>query len=131
MERCRLRLRQLLDERTPAGRLRQKTFAKHMGHSEAWLSNVLNGTRGLRIVDLDKVADFFRIPVSELIRETDADLMEVTATERKLIRKVRRVSEEYRVTIYTLAGMTELVNPRLEPKHPPKRGRRKPPNPDA
>lgn len=126
MERCRLRLRQLLDERTPAGRLRQKTFAKHMGHTEAWLSNILNGQRGLRLVDVDKVADFFRIPPGELIRETDSDLVEVTPTEQKLLRKIRRVSDEYRQTIYTLAGMTEPVNPRHETKQPHKGRQKKP-----
>lgn len=126
-----MRLRQLLDERTPAGLMRQKTFAKHMGHTEAWVSNILSGKRGLRIVDIDKVADFFRIPPGELVRETDSDLVEVTPTERKLLRKIRRVSDEYRQTIFTLAGMTEPVNPRREPK-PPRKGRRQhPPNADA
>lgn len=105
MERCRRRLALLLDERTEAGKIRQKTFARHMRKSGAWLTNVLNGKRGLRIVDLDRVADFFRLPVSEFVRETDTDLVEVTPTEKRLLRKLRRAPEEFRDSVLMMAGL--------------------------
>jgi transcriptional regulator with XRE-family HTH domain len=96
-----------MDERTSTGKLRQKAFARHMNKSEAWLSNVLSGKRGLRIVDLDKVADFFHLPVSELVRESDAELVEVTPSEQSLLRKVRRMNKEYRDGIYLFAGLPQ------------------------
>lgn len=104
-----------MDDRTHAGKIRQKTFADFMGKSEAWLTNVLAGKRGLRIVDLDRVADFFRVPVSELVRETDADLVEVTPSEKALLRKLRRMSDDYRTSIYTLAGMTAEATKTVTP----------------
>jgi transcriptional regulator with XRE-family HTH domain len=106
MERCRQRLRLLLDDRTPGGKIKQKTFADYMDKSEAWLTNVLHGKRGIRIVDLDKVADFFRLPVSEFVRENDSDLVEVTPTEKILLRRIRRMSQDYRDSVLTIAGMT-------------------------
>src|SRR4051812_42466701 len=99
MERCRRRLQGLLGEETSGGKLRQKTFAKYMGHSEAWLTNVLSGKRGLRLVDLDRVAEFFRLPVSELVAEIDTELIEVTPTERKLIRAFRRMDQAYKDSV--------------------------------
>lgn len=110
MERCRRRLAILLDERTPAGKIRQKTFADYMGKSEAWLTNVLSGKRGLRIIDLDRVADFFRLPVSEFVREADAELVEVTPTEKKLLRKLRRAPEGFRDSVLTLAALAPTVS---------------------
>lgn len=105
MERLRRRLAYLLDERTHAGRIRHKALARHMGKSEVWLSNVLSAKRGLRIVDLDRLAEFFHVPVSEFVRETDADLIEVTPTELALLRKLRRASDTFRDAMLALAGL--------------------------
>jgi transcriptional regulator with XRE-family HTH domain len=105
MDRCRKRIALWLDERSTAGKIKQKTFARHMGKSEAWLANILSGKRGLRLIDLDAVAEFFRVPVSELVRDFDNDLLEVTPSERALLKKIRRVDPEYRETILRVAGM--------------------------
>jgi transcriptional regulator with XRE-family HTH domain len=105
MERCRKRITLWLDERTPTGKIKQKTFARHMGKSEAWLANILSGKRGLRLLDLDAVAEFFRVPVSELVRDFDNELMEVTPSERALLKKIRRVDADCRETILRVAGM--------------------------
>lgn len=105
MDRCRRLLCDLLDDRTPGAKIKQKTFAKHMHHSEAWLTNVLHGKRGMRIVDLDKMAEFFHLPVSEFVREPDAELIEVTPSEKALLRRLRRTSQNYRDSVLTLAGM--------------------------
>lgn len=126
MERLRRRLALLLDERTPTGKIRQKHLARHLNKSEAWLANVLNGKRGLRLVDLDKVAEFFHVPPSELVREQDAELIEVTPSELALLRKVRRSGPEFRDSVWTLAGLV-LDRRKNQPK-PKRRGYRGPIN---
>lgn len=110
LERFRTRLRAYLDDRTSSRKLRQKALAQHLKKSEAWLSNVLDGKRGFRLVDLDLVADFFRVPPSELIRENNTELVEVTPTERTLLRTFRRADSNLRNSILTLAGLQNLID---------------------
>ena len=107
MERLRRRIHELLDIRTHTGKLRQKRLAEHLGKSEAWLSNILEGRRGLRLTDLDHVADFFRVPPSELVRSYDTELEEVTPSERTLLRRLRRAKTEDRDAIYRFAGLAD------------------------
>lgn len=117
MERLRRRLNHMIDERTNAGRIRHKALARFMGKSEVWLSNVLSGKRGVRIVDLDKLADFFRIPVSEFVRETDADLREVTPTELSLLRTFRRLSDADKAAYLHVLGLqSDSTPPSVGPK---------------
>lgn len=118
MERLRRRLALLLDDRTPTGKIRQKHLARHLGKSEAWLANILSGKRGLRLVDLDPIAEFFHVPPSELVRERDAELIEVTPSELALLRKARRATEKDREAIFTLIGLAA-------DKQPPKKVQRK------
>lgn len=120
MDRLRRRLAALLDERTHSGKLRQKALAAHFGKSEAWLTNILHGKRGFRIVDLDTLAEFFHVPPSEFVRDDAADLIEVTPTELQLLRRLRRASPEFRLAILTLAGLEG------EPQRTPARSFRKP-----
>lgn len=111
MERLRRRLEALLDARTHAGQIRQKRLAEYMGKSEAWLSNILAGKKGVRLVDLDALAEFFRVPPSEFIREADNDLVEVTPAELGFLRKLRRGSQETRAAIYHIVGLDESGKP--------------------
>jgi transcriptional regulator with XRE-family HTH domain len=123
MERLRGRLALLLDDRTPAGKIRQKRLADYMGKSEAWLSNVLSGKRGLRIVDLDKLSEFFHIPPSELVREGNGELVEVTPTELRLLRRLRgieRTDPELRDGILKIAGIRTIPSSK-----PPRRRERR------
>lgn len=122
MERLRRRLNLMIDERTDAGKIRHNALARFMGKSEVWLSNVLSGKRGIRIKDLDKLADFFRIPVSELVRESDAELIEVTPSELALLRKLRRAPDAFKDSILTIAGL-QHDSPK-PPRVVPKRTRR-------
>jgi transcriptional regulator with XRE-family HTH domain len=124
MERVQRRLALLLDERTPTGRLRHKALAAHLGKTEAWLSNILHSRRGVRLIDLDKIADFFRLPPSELIRAADAELVEVTPTEKALLRKYRQCDAEMQFAVKKMLGMpaifpivhTEVVKTRRRKK---------------
>lgn len=125
MERVRRRLALMLDERTHAGKLRQKALVRHCGKSAAWISNILAGRKGLRLVDLDLVADFFRIPPSELVRETDSDLVEVSPSELALLRKLRRSSDKFKEGIYMFAGLELAAQDARAKFKPPQKRRRK------
>lgn len=120
MERLRRRLNALIDERTTAGKIRQKALAAHLNKTEAWLTNILHGKRGLRLVDIDRIAEFFHVPASELIRETDNLLIEVTPTELGLLRRLRRADPEWRRAFLTTAHLTEpeSVYKKVTQKHP-------------
>lgn len=107
MERLRRRMNELLDLRTSAGKLRHKRLAEYLNKSEAWLSNILEGRRGLRMVDLDAIAEFFHVPPSELVREFGTELEEVTPSERTLLRRLRRAKQEDRDAIYRFAGLAD------------------------
>lgn len=45
-----------------------KALAQWCGHRGAWLSKILNGTRGIRTVELGRIADFFGLTVSDLFQ---------------------------------------------------------------
>lgn len=109
MDRLRRRIQELLDLRTHTGKLRQKRLAEHLNKSEAWLSNILEGRRGLRLNDLDEVAEFFRVPPSELVRTYDTELEEVTPSERTLLRRLRRAKPEDRDAIFRFAGLADGI----------------------
>jgi hypothetical protein len=63
------------------------------------------------LVDLDALAEFFHVPPSELIREADNDLVEVTSAELGFLRKLRRASIETRAALYHIAGLDESGKP--------------------
>lgn len=44
----------------------QQALARWAGHSPPWLSKILNGDRGMSLKDVDKIADFFGLAVSDL-----------------------------------------------------------------
>lgn len=102
MDRLRHRLNLWLDVRTSAGGLRRTKLAKDVGHTPTWLSNVMTGRRGVRVADLDKIADFFRLPVGELVRLDDDEMVEVTPTEKKLLRRFRRANQDLRHLIMSV-----------------------------
>jgi transcriptional regulator with XRE-family HTH domain len=113
MERLRRRLAELVDERTTAGKLRQKRLAEYFTRadgtprSEAWISNIIKGQRGFRLVDLDRLAEFFHLPPSEFIREFDSALVEVTPTEMGLLRKFRRLTPNKRAALLEMTDVDE------------------------
>jgi transcriptional regulator with XRE-family HTH domain len=123
MQRVRRRLAALLDERTPAGKLRQKRLAKYLNKSEAWISNILAGRKGLRLVDLDAVAEFFNLPPGELVRHDDDLLVELTPSELAVIRRLRRLTADDLHAHYQLLGLPHLV---VVPDRPPETPKRKP-----
>jgi len=107
MDRLRRRVAALLNDRKTSGKIRQKALSRHLDKSEAWLSNILKEKRGVRVKDLDAIAEFFHIPPAELIRASENDLMEVSPLEAQLLRRFRRASSQWRESILHLIGMSE------------------------
>lgn len=66
-----------------------RQLAVELGHGDAWISAVLNGRQGIQLKDLDAFAAAIRLPVSELVREEDAELVELTPTELRFLKRFR------------------------------------------
>lgn len=98
-ERVRARLRQFLADDGVTGR----AFAKRVGHSEQWVSNLLNGRVALALDDLDAAAAAVRRTPSELVRKDEGDLWELRPTEMRLVRAVRELPPALRDHLVTLA----------------------------
>ena len=53
-----------------------KALAMWCGHKPAWLSKIMGGERGMGLSDMDKVADFFGLTVSQLLQHGISPLTE-------------------------------------------------------
>lgn len=60
-----------------------KALAMWCGHKPAWLSKILSGERGIKLPDLDKVADFFGLTVAQLFHHGISGLTERRHTQRR------------------------------------------------
>lgn len=66
-----------------------RQVAKEMRRGDAWISAVLNGRQGIQLKDLDEFARALKLPPSELVREDDTELRELSPTEMRLLRVFR------------------------------------------
>lgn len=69
----------------------QKTLSEWCGHDKSWMNKFLNEGRGIRIVDLDKIASFFGIEPYQLFQPGISSL-----TERRIMGD-RRSGQERRI----------------------------------
>lgn len=60
-----------------------KALAIWCGHKPAWLSKVLSSERGIKLADLDKIADFFGLTVAQLFQHGISPLTERRHTTRR------------------------------------------------
>ena len=60
-----------------------KALAMWCGHKPAWLSKIMSGERGMGLSDMDKVADFFGLTVSQLLCHGIAPLTERRRADRR------------------------------------------------
>lgn len=60
-----------------------KSLALWAGHRPAWLSKILSGDRGVKLSDLDKIADFFGLTVAQLFQHGISSLTERRKGERR------------------------------------------------
>ena len=91
-------------------RRRQSALAIHMGISQPHVSNLLNGKRLWQVEDLDSVADFFSVTVSDLFRENDGVFERRSGAERRS-RVDRRLN--------TWKRANGVVTPATTPDPPP------------
>lgn len=60
-----------------------KALALWAGHKPAWLSKILSGDRGVKLSDLDKIADFFGLTVAQLFQHGISPLTERRKSDRR------------------------------------------------
>lgn len=60
-----------------------RALAMWCGHRPAWLSKILTTERGIKLKDLDKIADFFGLTVAQLFQEGISPLTERRRGERR------------------------------------------------
>ncbi len=60
-----------------------KSLAQWAGHRPAWLSKILSGERGIKLTDLDKIADFFGLTVAQLFSHGISSVTERRHGERR------------------------------------------------
>jgi|GEM_PF-3654002 len=74
--------------------LAAEELAQYCGHGAPWISKILNGDRGVRCEDLDRIADFFEVEVTTLFRHGNiAPLLDRRRYDRRSQRGDRRIME--------------------------------------
>ena len=99
--RLRQRIARLLEDRGKT----QRALAVHLGHGDQWASNLMSGRHALAWTDLDRVAQFLRVPPSELVRLSD-DPWELTPTEMRVVRAMRMLPPPVRDHFATMIDYT-------------------------
>lgn len=96
--RVRQRIKRLLEDRGQTNR----ALGKWLGHQDQWVSNLLAGRFALSLDELDRVALFFRVPPSEIVRMSD-EPWELAPTEMRVVRALRMLPPAVRDHLVTLA----------------------------
>jgi transcriptional regulator with XRE-family HTH domain len=77
----------------------QKDLAFWCGHTETWLSSILRGDRHFRILDYDRIADFFGIAVYQLFQPGISPLTERRSGRERRGGQDRRISQAQRAML--------------------------------
>jgi transcriptional regulator with XRE-family HTH domain len=96
--RVRQRIKRLLEDR---GRT-QRELAQWLGHGDQWVSNLLAGRHALSWTDLDRVAEFLKVPPGEIVRVSD-EPWELAPTEMRMVRALRMLPPTVRDHLVTMA----------------------------
>lgn len=83
-----------------------KALAMWAGHRPAWISKILSSERGIKLKDLDKIADFFGLTVAQLFQHGISPL-----TERR--KKARRSGQDRRTGIDRRGSGDHRLHPEL------------------
>lgn len=86
--------------------LKQHDVADYCHHSDVWLSYVLSGKRGVRLVDLDRMADILGVVTYQLFQPGVSRTTERRIAERRA-RTDRRVSHAGRIAQDIRARLAE------------------------
>lgn len=96
--RVRQRIKRLLEDRGKTNR----AFGQWLGHKDGWVSSLLAGRFSLSLDELDRTAQFFNVPPSEIVRMSD-DAWELSPTEMRVVRALRMLPPTVRDHLVTLA----------------------------
>lgn len=98
-ERFRLRVIGLLEEKG----LHQKDLRG--SKTEGWVSNIITGRRGIKLDDVEGIAEALNVPVAELVRRGDDRVYDLSGTEARLIDAFRQLSFNEQTSLLTLATL--------------------------
>lgn len=93
----------------------QRDLAMWVGKHETWLSKILQEDRGIRMKDLDRIADFFGLSSYELLQPGIGPLTERRRGDRRSDRD-RRGGGDRRRTKETMHAPTRRRRRRAEPE---------------
>jgi transcriptional regulator with XRE-family HTH domain len=99
VERFRLRVIGLLEDRG----LTQKAIRG--SKTEGWVSNIITGRRGIRLNDVEQIADALNVPVAELMRRPEDHVYDLSQTESRLIEAFRKLSHHEQQALLTMATL--------------------------
>lgn len=105
--RVRNRIKALLEKRGKTNR----AFAHWLGHKDQWASNLLAGRFSLALDELDRAAAFLNVPPSDLVRVSDADGVELSPSERRVVEAMRCLPLPVRDHLMLLADYLVGVTP--------------------
>lgn len=88
----------------------QKDLATWCQHTETWLSSILRGERHFRVIDYDRIADFFGIAVYQLFQPGISPLTERRKGRDRRNGHDRRVSHARREML-TMRESIEAARP--------------------
>lgn len=91
---------------------KQKDLASWCGHTETWISSILRGERHFRVLDYDKIADFFGIAVYQLFQPGISALTERRKGRDRRAGRERRISHAQR-EMMTLRDSIDGSRPEL------------------
>jgi transcriptional regulator with XRE-family HTH domain len=78
-------LRRQITRRLALNGATQAQLARAVGHTSQWLSMILRGKRGIRIVEIDKIAAFLECPPAALFEDPDLDAALILDASRKAV----------------------------------------------
>jgi transcriptional regulator with XRE-family HTH domain len=105
--RVRQRIKALLEQRGQTNR----AFAQWLGHKDQWASNLLAGRFALSLDEIDRAAAFLNVPPSDLVKVDDADGVELSPSERRVVNAMRMLPLPVRDHLMLLADYLVGVTP--------------------
>src|SRR5262245_18701883 len=75
----------------------QKDLAQWCGHAKSWINKFLNGSRGLAVDELDRLADFFGLTAHQLFQPGISPMTERRKGTDRRTTNERRLGPEVRL----------------------------------
>src|SRR3977135_4227089 len=97
VERFRVRVMGLIEDRG----LNQKDLKG--SKTEGWISNIVTGRRGIKLNDVEGIAEALNVPVAELVRKPEDRVYDLSATEARLIEAFRKIPAQEQQAILILS----------------------------